>query len=138
MTKYLLDTNVVSELRKRRPHGGVIAWLEQQPDETVFISAVTMGELQAGIERLKRQDPPKAREIESWVDQLDASSQVLAMDTAVFREWGRVMDGKPSELFADAMIAAMARVHGLVVATRNERDFRHFAVRVVNPFNFKG
>lgn len=137
MTKYLLDTNVVSELRKRRPHRGVLAWLDKQPGETVFISAVTMGELQAGVERLRRQDSPKAREIELWVDQLDASSQMLTMDTAAFREWGRIMEGKPSELFADAMIAALARVHGLVVATRNEKDFLHFDVRLLNPFAFK-
>jgi toxin FitB len=134
MTKYLLDTNVVSELRKPRPHGGVIAWLNDQQDEQLFLSAVTMGELQAGIERTRRQDPAKANEIELWADQLAASYQILAMDTACFREWGRLMDRSPDELVEDAMIAATARVHDLVVATRNEGDFRQFRIRILNPF----
>jgi toxin FitB len=134
MNKYLLDTNVVSELRKLRPHGGVVAWLKKQGDEQLFISAVTLAELQAGVERTRRQDPEKAAEIETWVDQLDASSQVLPMDTACFREWAQVMNRKPDQLLEDAMIAATARVHGLIVATRNEKDFRQLAVRLLNPF----
>lgn len=134
MNKYLLDTNVVAELRKPRPHGAVVAWLSDQEEEQLFLSAVTMGELQAGIERTKHQDPSKASEIERWVDQLAASYQILPMDTPCFREWGRIMDGKPDQLLADAMIAATARVHRLIVATRNERDFRQLDVRILNPF----
>ena len=134
MNKYLLDTNVVSELRKPRPHGAVVAWLSGQEEEQLFLSAVTMGELQAGIERTRHQDPSKANEIERWADQLAASYQVLAMDTPCFREWGRIMDRKPDELLEDAMIAATARVHGLIVATRNERDFRRLETRTLNPF----
>ena len=134
MNKYLLDTNVISELRKPRPHGAVVAWLRGQEDEQLFLSAVTMGELQAGIEQTRRQDPSKASEIELWVDQLAASYQVLSMDTPCFREWGRIMDAKPDQLLEDAMIAATARVHRLIVATRNERDFAQFDVRILNPF----
>lgn len=134
MNKYLLDTNVVSELRKLRPHGGAVAWLKKQSDEQLFISAVTLGELQAGVERARGQDPEKAAGIETWVDQLEASSQVLPMDTVCFREWARMMDRKPEQLLEDAMIAATARVHGLIVATRNEKDFRQLAVRLLNPF----
>ena len=134
MNKYLLDTNVVYELRKPRPHGAVVAWLSDQEEEQLFLSAVTMGELQAGIERTKHQDPSKASEIERWVDQLAASYQILPMDTPCFREWGRIMDGKPDQLLEDAMIAATARVHRLIVATRNERDFRQLDVRILNPF----
>lgn len=134
MNKYLLDTNVVAELRKPRPHGAVVAWLSDQEEEQLFLSAVTMGELQAGIERTKHQDPSKASEIERWVDQLAASYQILPMDTPCFREWGRIMDGKPDQLLEDAMIAATARVHRLIVATRNERDFRQLDVRILNPF----
>lgn len=134
MTKYLLDTNVISELRKPSPHGAVVDWLRDQEDEQLFLSAVTMGELQAGIERTRRQDPFRASEIELWVDQLAASYQILPMDTPCFREWGRIMDRRPDKLIEDAMIAATARVHRLIVATRNEGDFRQFDVRILNPF----
>jgi len=134
VNKYLLDTNVVSELRKPRPHGAVVAWLSDQEEEQLFLSSVTMGELQAGIERTRHQDPSKASEIERWVDQLAASYQILPMDTPCFREWGRIMDRKPDPLLEDAMIAATARVHRLIVATRNERDFSHLDVRILNPF----
>ena len=134
MNKYLLDTNVISELRKPRPHGAVVAWLSDQEDEQLFLSAVTTGELQAGIERARRQDPAKAAEIENWLDQLAGSYQILPMDTACFREWGRLMDQKPDYLLEDAMIAATARVHRLTVATRNEQDFRQLDVRILNPF----
>jgi len=134
MNQYLLDTNIVSELRKPRPHGAVVAWIQRQHDQNLFLSAVTMGELQAGIERIKRHDPSRATEIELWVDQLATSYQIVPMDTDCFREWGRIMDQKPDHLLEDAMIAATARVHGLIVATRNEADFKQFGVRILNPF----
>ncbi|SRR5579872_1817543 len=134
MSKYLLDTNIVSELRKPRPHGGVVAWVSSQEAAQLFLSAVTLGELQAGIERIRRQDPAKAGDIEAWADQLEDSYQVLPMDALCFREWGRIMDRKPDRLLEDAMIAATARVHQLTVATRNEGDFKQLDVRVVNPF----
>lgn len=134
MNRYLLDTNVVSELRKPRPHGGVVAWLNRQEEEQLFVSAVTIGELQAGIERTRRQDPVKAGDIDSWVDQLATSYQILPMDASCFREWGRIMDRKPDELLEDAMIAATARVHHLTVVTRNEGDFGRLDVHILNPF----
>jgi predicted nucleic acid-binding protein len=134
VNKYLLDTNVVSELRRTRPHGAVIAWLNTQPSTQLFLSAVTIGELQAGAERTRHQDPAKANEIETWLGQLPSLYQVLPMDINCFREWGRVMDRKSAALIEDAMIAATARVHGLVVATRNERDFAQLNVPVLNPF----
>ncbi|MGA2373860.1 MAG: type II toxin-antitoxin system VapC family toxin [Candidatus Korobacteraceae bacterium] len=134
MKKYLLDTNVVSETRKPKPHGAVVAWLTALRDEQVFLSAVTMGELQAGIELTRRQDPEKASEIERWVDQLEASHQILPMDTVSFRDWGRLMHGKSDHLIEDGMIAATARKHDLIVATRNEDDFKQLGVPVFNPF----
>ena len=134
MKRFLLDTNVVSELRKPKPHGAVIAWLNQLRDEQLFLSAVTLGELQAGIERTRAQDAMKAQEIESWVDRLAESIQVLPMDARCFREWARLMNGKSDTLVEDAMIAATARVHGLTVATRNERDFKALGVALLNPF----
>ena len=134
MKRYLLDTNVVSEMRKPRPHGAVVAWLTGLRDEQALLPAVTMGELQAGIELTRHHDPAKASVIEAWVDQLELAFQVLPMDAATFREWGRLMHGKSEHVIGDAMIAATARIHDLTVATRNEADFKHFNVEVFNPF----
>ena len=133
MNQYLLDTNVVSELRKLRPHGAVAAWFGAMEEANLFLSAVTLGEIQAGIERTRRQDPGKASELERWVDGLPVSYQVLPMDASCFREWARIMDGKPPDLLEDAMIAATARVHRLIVATRNERDFKQLDVPNLQP-----
>jgi predicted nucleic acid-binding protein len=131
---YLLDTNVVSELRKPKPHGAVLAWLEKVPGDEIFLSAVTIGELQAGVERCRRQDEEKARQIEAWLDRIAESFQVLPMDARAFREWARLMDGQPDQLPEDAMIAATARIHRLTVATRNTKDFQGFKVAVLDPF----
>lgn len=137
MKRYLLDTNVVSEMRKPRPHVAVVAWLTSLRDEQALLPAVTMGELQAGVELTRRYDPTKASAIEAWVDQLEVAYQILPMDGATFREWGRLMHGKSDHLMEDAMIAATARTHHLIVATRNEADFRYFDVQVFNPFQWE-
>lgn len=134
MTRYLLDTNVVSELRKARPHGAVVAWIKTLKPEQIFLSALTIGELQAGVELTRTNDVGKAVEIENWLSLVESTFAVLPMDSACFREWARLKAGKSSELIEDAMIAATARVHGLHVATRNEKDFREFQVPTFNPF----
>jgi hypothetical protein len=134
VTRYLLDTNIIFELRKSRPHGTVVAWLETLRVEQMFLSAVTMGELQAGVELTRRQDVRKAQALEAWLDSVEASFAVLPMDHTCFREWSRLMAGKSGALREDAMIGATARVHGLTVATRDEKDFRHLGVEIINPF----
>jgi toxin FitB len=131
---YLLDTNIISELRRPRPHAGLLAWLSSIAPEQVFISAVTLGELQAGVENARRQDTGRADIIESWIDNVAASYNVLPMDGGAFRCWARLMHGKPADLIADAMIAATAVVHNLTVATRNLRDFERLGVPAFNPF----
>jgi toxin FitB len=138
VTRYLLDTNVVSELRKAKPHGAVVAWIKTLRPEQIFLSAVTIGELQAGVELTRKNDAAKALEIENWLTMVEASFTALPMDSACFREWARLMVGKSPGLIEDAMIAATARVHGLHVATRNERDFRELQVVALNPFAFAG
>ena len=136
MIRYLLDTNVISELRKTRPRGGVVAWLETLSVEQIFISAVSMGELQAGVELTRRHNAIKALEIESWLNSVEMSFALVEMDSACFREWSRLMAGKPNALREDAMIAATAKIHGFRVATRDEKDFKHLGVEILNPFEY--
>ena len=132
---YLLDTKVVSELRRRRPHQAVVDWIQDIPAEQLHISAVTVGEIQAGIEMTREQDPAKAKETEAWLDQVLAAYSVLAVDAIAFREWARFMHRQSDTLMQDALIAAVATVHGLTVVTRNNRDFAHFGVPVLDPFD---
>lgn len=131
---YLLDTNIISETRKRKPHGGVLAWIRSVPDRSLHLFAVTVGEIQAGIEITREQDEAKAEEIEAWLDQLAQTFNVLPMDAPVFRRWAQLMHRKPDHHLEDAMVAATALVHGLTVVTRNVRDFAPFGVTVFNPF----
>lgn len=134
---YLLDTNIVSELRKPRPHGAVLAWLTTVEDSQLHVAAVTLGEIQAGIELTREQDPEKAAEIEAWLDLVAGAYNVLPMDATAFRAWAHLMHRRSDTLCEDSMIAAIARVHGLVVVTRNTADFAHFSVPLLNPFEHR-
>jgi len=131
---FLLDTNVVSELRKLRPHGAVVSWLEGIADADLYLSAVTLAEIQAGIELTREQDPAKAADLEKWTDQVAITYNVLPMDTVTFRLWAKLMHRQSDTVYEDAMIAASAIVHKLTVVTRNVRDFERFQVPVFNPF----
>lgn len=131
---YLLDTNVISEFRKVKPHGGVIAWLHSVGSNDLFIPAVVIGEMQVGVERTRSHTPEKAEEIERFIDKVLSSYAVLPLDALVFREWARLIHGKSRDLTEDALVAATARIHHLVVVTRNVRDFQQFDVQVFNPF----
>jgi predicted nucleic acid-binding protein len=131
---FVLDTNVVSELRKGRPHGAVLEFVAMQSAHDVTIAAVTAGEIQAGIEKTRRTQPAKAEELEQWLIGLCSSITVLPADAAVFRIWAQLMHTRPAHVSNDALIAATALHHGLTVATRNVRDFTPFGVLVTNPF----
>ena len=131
---YLLDTNVISELRKPKPHGAVLQWIQDVPDADLHVSAVTIGEIQAGIELTRDQDEPKAAELEQWLEMVSGTFNVVPMDAPAFRVWARMMHKASDTLYEDAMIAATAKVHKLTVVTRNVADFKHFGVTVLNPF----
>jgi toxin FitB len=131
---YLLDTNVISETRKPRPHGAVLAWLRARGPEELFLSAITLLELQQGAELTRRQNPSTALDLDQWISSIAASMMILPADGDVCRETARIMVRRSPDLFQDAFIAATARVHRLTVATRNVRDFAHFGVPTLNPF----
>jgi predicted nucleic acid-binding protein len=131
---YLLDTNVISELRRPRPHGAVLAWLGSVRDRDLNISAMTLGEIQTGIERKRENDSAKALEIEAWAESIAATYNVIPADGEVFRYWARFTHKRSNDLIGDAMIAATAKVHNLIVVTRNVRDFELLGVGTINPF----
>ena len=137
MIRYLLDTNVVSELRKTKPHAAVLAWLDTLRLEQIFLSSFILGELQAGVEKTRQRDAIKALQIESWLNELELQFSFLPADAACFRERARLMKHQPDSLRDDATVAATARVHGLTIATRNEKDFQRLGVESFNPFKFK-
>ena len=131
---YLLDTNVVSELRRPQPSRSVLRWIADVPSDQLFLSAVTVGEIQAGIENVRERDPHKAQELEVWLEQVIDSYGVLPMDAAAFREWARLKLRRVRAESEHAMIAATATVHRLTVVTRDVRDFRRLGVPLLNPF----
>lgn len=131
---YLLDTNVVSELRRQKPHGAVLAWLQSIDDKDLYLSAVTLAEIQAGIEITRDQDSQRAAELEAWLDQVAATYNILPLDGSAFRAWAKLMHRKSDTLYEDAMIAAIAQVNNLVLVTRNIADFKSFGVSLLNPF----
>lgn len=135
---YLLDTNVVSELRRARPSRAVLDWINDVPADQLYLSAVTIGEIQAGIELTREQDPSKAEELEAWLDRVLAAYNILSLDAASFRAWAKLMHRRSDTLMQDAMIAASATVHRLTVVTRNVRDFDQLGMHTVNPFAEQG
>jgi toxin FitB len=133
---YLLDTNIVSELRKPHAHVAVVAWRRSVPLHRIAIPGIVVAEAQAGIELTRRQNPAKAVELEAWLDSVVCYYTIIPADAAIFREWARLMHGKSPALGADAMVAATARIQQLAVVTHNVKDFKLFDVEVYNPFNY--
>ena len=114
----------------------MLAWLQSVDDADLHLASVTLGEIQAGIERTRDHDPAKASEIESWLNQVCDTFNILSLDGPAFRCWARLMHRQSDTLYEDAMIAAIAKLHHLTVVTRNETDFSGFDVAVLNPFQW--
>jgi toxin FitB len=135
--KYLLDTNVIAELRKgTRANGKVRAWFAALDPDAILLSVLTIGEIRRGIESLRLRDIPAARALDSWIHRLvaDHQARILPVDLPVVEEWGRlsVPDSLP---VIDGLLAATAKVHGLTLATRNVKDVSRTRIRLVNPFD---
>ena len=131
---YLLDTNIISELRKPKPHGAVLEWYENISDNDLYISAVSIGEIQAGIELTRTQDKKKAEILEQWLQSISNIHNVLPMTGSTFRLWAKLMHSQTNTVREDAMIAATAIEKDLIVVTRNTKDFKRFKLQLLNPF----
>jgi predicted nucleic acid-binding protein len=134
--KFLLDTNVVSELRKGpRIDRNVGAWFAGLGANELFLSVLVIGEIRRGIERIRRRDPKSAQALDRWLSGLSAGfeDRILPVDRRVAEEWGRMNVPNPLPVL-DALMAATAKVHGLVLATRNVKDVASTGVTTVNPF----
>jgi predicted nucleic acid-binding protein len=132
---YLLDTNVVSELRRRRPSAEVVQWYAATPDDELFLSVLVLGEVRRGIERLRVRDPEQAGALEIWLYGLyDAfATRILPIDADIAEAWGRMSAGSPVPA-EDALMAATARVRGMVLVTRNVAHVARTGVAVLNPW----
>lgn len=134
---YLLDTNVVSELRKARPNRRVAAWFAAVPDDSIHLSVLVIGEIRQGIERLRPRDADHARALDDWLRTLETVYQerIIPISTEIAEEWGRlnVPDPLPA---VDGLLAATARVHRWTLATRNTKHVERTGVQLVNPFEF--
>jgi toxin FitB len=132
---YLLDTVAFSELFKRRQHPEFRHWISEKPDDLLFVSSVTIGEVEKGIERQRGREPAFAEALTAWLDRslLSYADRIFPVTTNIARRWGR-LSGRLGRDDTDLLIAATALEHGLTVATRNVRHFIPTGVPVENPF----
>lgn len=133
---YLIDTDVISELRKgKRADPAVISWFADRADEDVYLSVLTLGEIRKGIEGIRRRDPKAAEALESWLGRVSEAhrDRVLGVDRAIAEEWGRMNVPDPLPVI-DGLLAATAKVVGLTLVTRNTADFARTGVSSVDPF----
>lgn len=133
---YLLDTNVISELRKREPDRNVLAWYDTVPEAEIFLSALTIGEIRLGIERLSRKDAAQTAQLEHWLGGLHAAyrDRITDIDADTAEEWGRLNVPDPLPVI-DGLLAASARVRGWTLVSRNTADLARTGVMLVNPFH---
>ena len=132
---FLLDTNVVSEPRRKLPDARVRAWLRSADPAGLFLSVLTLGEIAKGIEALVSREPARAEALRDWLAGLrdHFSDRILPVDAAVAETWGRLSSARPLPV-VDGLIAATALTHGFTLVTRNLRDVEGTGVRVINPW----
>jgi toxin FitB len=132
---FLLDTNVISEVRKLRPDPQVMAWLDTVSSTEIFISALTIGEIRSGIERHRRRDPAQAAALGDWLAGLRATyaDRIVGVDARIAEDWGRLNVPDPVPV-VDGLLAATARCHGWTLVTRNTADLDRCDVLLLNPF----
>jgi len=133
---FLIDTNIISEVRKgRRCDSNVASWYRQVRDDDLFLSVLVIGEIRQGIERLRPRSPRRARELELWLEELLQSfgDRVLAVNEKVAQIWGR-LNARGTFPVVDSLLAATAEAHGLVLVTRNVKDIQRTGVRCIDPF----
>ena len=133
---YLIDTNVISEIRRgTKCDANVAAWWQSVDDADIYLSVLVLGEIRKGVERARLNDPAQARALEKWLTTLVQSygEQILPIDQAVADEWGRMSAKRPVSTI-DALLAATAKVHGMTLVTRNTSDVDDLGAEVVNPF----
>jgi len=135
--KYLVDTNVISEIRKgARGNPGVVAWYATVTDEDLCLSVLVLGEIRKGVELKRRRDPAQADLLEAWLDQIKIAfgDRALPVDATIIEAWGR-MAARRSAPVVDGLLAATAKVHALTLVTRNEADVADLGARILNPFD---
>ena len=137
---YLLDTNIVSELRKGdRCDAAVLDWFATLDDEDLFLSVLVIGEIERGIERIRKRDRKSATSLRRWLSNLSTQfeDRILPVTLLIARTWGKMGAPNPTPT-VDGLLAATAHVHGLILATRNISDVRALDVEWVNPFDPNG
>lgn len=132
---FLLDTNVLAEVRKPRPNPTVMAWFEPVAESELYLSVLVLGEIQQGVSRLRRRDARQAAVYDAWLGKLrqDFSDRILPVTEAIALEWGHLNSGDPLPAF-DGLLAATARVHSLTLVTRNVKDLARAGAPLLNPF----
>jgi toxin FitB len=136
---FLLDTNIVSEARKRGANPNVRAWFASVPDPDLFLSVLVIGEIRQGVERLRRREPAQAAVYDEWLSRLlkDYADRIVPVSAEIAQEWGRLNLPDPLPV-VDGLLAATAKVHGWTLVTRNTRDLARTGVRLLDPFAAAG